>query len=524
MAELLLNAKRISFVSFKMRTNVAILLACVAAIAYAGSLDEWFNFGETLAWTPGKMVECDSVDCVIAAVSEAKSDNQRVKVFGTGWSWSTTIASDGDTYIQLTGDLADVSQAEFDLDSPEPSVIVGGGAVAFDLYMELQNTGFNIEAKGNCLTASESQTVGGLLATNVHHTGVKTFYDVVEWVEVVTANGLVRTQRDETLFRLTIGAAGRTGIIVRVKFLLAPRATYENVDGISQPDDDSFETFFQDYVDLTSGYEPMEFIAEGIRVPGITSLLQPSFTAKQRMTETSSNPAVLPSNYGELSFFLKSVLLADPLVDLLLPAYIFDIYYTAMIGLILDGEQPDTDGTDGEDLDVACSRGSTVHLKHQEIEFFVPVDLMGEVGAFLDKRFAQGFYPYVKKHALIVLRKVFGSNSLTAANGVLSDGSTPDFVAVNIDGYQRSKWKKYNAEINEMMADISKKFPLMIRNHPGKYNAPLSPDPESQTVKDLIKSFDPQGIFARDDYDPTYLTEPPRVADDDDDHLLLVSK
>lgn len=518
MSEFLFNAKRLVFTR---RTNGVILLVCVAAMAYAGSLDEWFNFGETLSWTPGKMVECDSVDCVIATVSAAKSDNQRVKVFGTGWSWSTTIASDGDTYIQLTGDLADASQAEFDLDALEPSVIVGGGVVAFDLYMELQDTGFDIEAKGNCLAASESQTVGGLLATNVHHTGIKTFYDVVEWVEVVTANGLVRTQRDETLFRITIGAAGRTGIIVRVKFLLAPRATYEDVGGISQPDDDSFETFFQDYVDLTNGYEPMEFIAEGVRVPSITSLLEPTFSAKRRMAEPSPNPAVLPSNYGDLSFFIKTVLLPDPLLDLLLPADLFDIYYTAMIGRILTGEQPDRDGKDGEDLDVACSRSTTQQLKHQEIEFFVPVDLLGEVGAFLDKQFAHGFYPYVYNHALVVLRKVFGSNSLTAANGVLSDGSTPDYVAVNVDGYQRSKWKKFNAEINEMMADLSQKFPLLIRTHPGKYNAPLSPDPESQPVKDLIDSFDPQGVFARDAYDPTYLTEPPREADDDNDHLLV---
>lgn len=478
---------------------------------------KWFNFGGTLSWKPGNIIECETVDCVTMAISNAKSEGSRVKAFGTGWSWSTTIAGDGDTYIVLSGALADASTTLFNLTAEQPSAIVGGGVQAFDLYMELQPTGFNVEAKGNCLTAKESQTIGGFLATNVHHAGIKTFYDVVEWIDIVTGDGMLqRTFRDETLFRLTIGGGGRTGIIVQVKFELASRATYEfeTVETTIQPGDNSLRAFFQGYVDIVSEYEPQEFIIVGGRTPGLLSFFQSvfvsSFFGKRRMPEPSENPVVLPPDYGNLSLLADVYIWADAILDQILPSFFYDLYYLAGLGSTLYGAAPVTDGRSGEDLDVACSDSNTPHLKHQEIEFFVPVDLMGDVGSYLDNRFEEGAFPYTRSHGLFALRFVYGCNSLTAANGVLQDGSSPDVVAVNIDSYQRSKWFVFNQEINDMLAELSAEFPLKIRTHPGKYNPPLSPDPESQAVKELIKNFDPDGIFARDPYDSSYMSSPPR--------------
>ena len=489
-----------------------------AALATKDSVQAKFNFGSTLEWYPGDIRMCSSVDQVLEVVEDAKSSGKRVKAFGTGWSWSTTIAGDGDTYIKLTGDLADATKAKINTspttDAPTPSATVGAGVLAFDLYLQLQNTGYNIEAKGNCLTADESQTVGGLLATNVHHTGIRSFYDVVEWVEVVTAeSGLVRTLRDEPLFRLTIGGAGRTGVIVNVRFNLTPRDTYErvNTDDITQPENDTFEAFFQGFVDLTSPYEPMEFIAYGIRPPGLARLanVQPPYSAWKRMAEPSAKSAILPADFGNISIFAKSYLKVDPCLDFVLPSFVYDTVYLAALFIVLPGKQPQTEGTTGVDLDVASSDTFTVRLKHQELEFFVPVDLLGQVGAYMDYRFDDGCYPYIRDHGLFALRKVFGCNSLTAANGVLADGSSPDFIAVNIDSYQRKRWEQYNAELNTLLADLSTEFPEKIRTHPGKYNAPLSPNPEPQSVKDMIAAMDPQGAFARDGYDPTYLTATP---------------
>lgn len=194
-----------------------------------------------------------------------------------------------------------------------------------------------------------------------------------------------------------------------------------------------------------------------------------------------------------------------------MPSTIHDLYYLTMLGFLTGGTQPETKGKVGVDLDVACASSSLIPLKHQQIEFFVPVDLLREVGAYLDNRFEQGYYPYVLKHGLFNLRFVFGSNSLTAANGVLADGTLPNFIAVNIDSFQRSQWEQYNTELNEMMADLSAEFPQQLRNHPGKYNPPLSPDPESQDVKDLIAQFDPDGLFAREPYNATYLTKSPNT-------------
>jgi len=89
------------------------------------------------------------VEDVIEVVNNARLSGNRVKALGTGWSWNTAIAGDGDDYVVLSGDLADASAAVIDLD--EPSVVVGAGVQAFNLYMVLQDTGFNIEAKAGAL-------------------------------------------------------------------------------------------------------------------------------------------------------------------------------------------------------------------------------------------------------------------------------------------------------------------------------------------------------------------------------------
>ena len=138
---------------------------------------------------------------------------------------------------------------------------------------------------------------------------------------------------------------------------------------------------------------------------------------------------------------------------------------------------------------------------------FIPRELVAAVGDYMDGRFQAGAFPYIKNHAIMYLRSVYSTDSLTAANGVLHDGNATDFICVNFDGFQRSQWGVFNAELDGLMAELSAEFPRQIRTHPGKYNAPLSPDPESQEVKDLIAQYDPIGIFARDSFDGSYLQE-----------------
>jgi len=458
------------------------------------------TFGDTMSWKPGKLLECNSVDEVIAIVNESKVNGDRVKAYGTGWSWNTAIARDGDTYVSLRGKLAD-SSTGVQIDTTDHTAIVNGGVIVFELYMLLQKAQLDLEAHGACLGADESQTIGGLLATNVHHAGVKTFYDVAEWVDVVTATeGLVRTFQNEPLFQLTIGGKGRTGIIVRAKFNLAPRATYKTVES-AQPVNGSLAAFFESYVLLYEGYDRNELIAMGIK-HGYKS---GQHCALVKTPEIMTDVAILPDDYGMFSKLIGyPVLFADTILDRILPPY----FYPLSIGLVHTftlGSQPDPD-KEYKDLDVACSgAGVSTRLKHMEIEFFVPVNLMGAVGAFLDERFAEGAFPYIQMSAAWALRYTYGVNSLTAPSGIMYDGVTvTDTVAVNIDSFQRSKWDQYIEELHGMLAELSAQFPRQIRLHPGKYNPPMSPDPESTVVKKLLSEYDPQGIFSREEYNGAY--------------------
>ena len=71
-----------------------------------------YNFGNTLSWTPGKVLYCDTTADVLTAVESAIASGEKIKAFGTGWSWNTVISGDGDTYVILSGGLSNINTAE----------------------------------------------------------------------------------------------------------------------------------------------------------------------------------------------------------------------------------------------------------------------------------------------------------------------------------------------------------------------------------------------------------------------------
>jgi len=100
--------------------------------------------------------------------------------------------------------------------------------------------------KGGCYTQHESQTFGGFIANNVHHSYTSTAFEWVEWMEVaVYTNGVPtllhtsRTQHSE-LFDSIIGSAGFTAILVRVCIRLAPCDTVVSKAIVDKFDADNF--------------------------------------------------------------------------------------------------------------------------------------------------------------------------------------------------------------------------------------------------------------------------------------------
>ena len=115
----------------------------------------------------------------------------------------------------------------------------------------LRSRGLQLDARGACMNRDASQTIGGVLATNTHHSDIRSFADIAIWVDVVLADGsLRRSHRGEELFMLTVGGGGQTGVVVRACFDVVPRGVYKR---------DSWLLSGLSYVlGSHAGYEPNE--------------------------------------------------------------------------------------------------------------------------------------------------------------------------------------------------------------------------------------------------------------------------
>jgi len=209
----------------------------------------------------------------------------------------------------------------------------------------------------------------------------------------------------------------------------------------------------------------------------------------------------LPSDYGSMTAFVRAITWIDKLIDPILSDLLYELWFGATT-LLLQWLEPTAAAVS---LDLASSESYIVHLTHSEIEFFVPVDILGKVGAYMDKYFKEQS-SFLRDTGLWALRYVYGSESLTAYNGVNFFGNVTDVVAVNHDSYQRSNWARWNTEFIAFMAALSAEFPRVIRLHAGKFNPPMDPDPENAKVKELLRKYDPAGIFSRKPFDASFLT------------------
>ena len=191
------------------------------------------------------------------AIAAAAAAGEKVRVAGSGHSFTETALSDG-TLIQLEG-LGGV----LDADRDSGLVRVGGGTVLADLNEELARLGLAMENLGDI----DRQTIAGAISTGTHGTGAKlrNISAQVEGIELVLGDGSVRHLRpttDPELLRAARVGVGALGAISAVTLrcvpafdLLrvdAPHPREEVLDGFQQraEEHDHFELFTFPYSDL----------------------------------------------------------------------------------------------------------------------------------------------------------------------------------------------------------------------------------------------------------------------------------
>jgi UDP-N-acetylenolpyruvoylglucosamine reductase len=169
----------------------------------------WQNWGRTARCEPELSFYPQHVEELIQIVEFACAQGKRIRVVGSGHSWSGLVPTDGIlVYIQglnkVTLDLSDDSQ---------PRVVIESGATVKEVNDLLEAHGYALPLN----VVLESVRFGGLIATGSHGSGWNnpTLSDLVHAIELVDASGHLRkfeagADSDEVMnaVRLNLGMFG----------------------------------------------------------------------------------------------------------------------------------------------------------------------------------------------------------------------------------------------------------------------------------------------------------------------------
>ncbi len=186
---------------------------------------------------------------VVDAVRRARGAGQRVKVVGSGHSFSD-IACTGGRMISVEG-LAGV----LSVDAEAGSVTVGAGTTIRHLNRELAGRGLALENLGDI----DRQTIAGAIATATHGTGVAygglaTF---VQGLELVTADGEVlrcsATEEPEVFHCARVGL-GALGVVTKVTLRCVPAFALHHVEHVRRLPD-----LLNEIDELSASHDHFEF-------------------------------------------------------------------------------------------------------------------------------------------------------------------------------------------------------------------------------------------------------------------------
>jgi L-gulono-1,4-lactone dehydrogenase len=202
-----------------------------------GGTGEWVNWAGDQSCRPARIVCPGSREELAEAVAAAAAAGQKVKVAGSGHSFTEAALTAG-TMIRLEG-LSGV----LDADPSSGLVKVAGGTVLADLNQELAALGLAMENLGDI----DRQTISGAISTGTHGTGarLRNISAQVEGIELVLADGSVRPLSAAThpeLLRAARVGLGALGAIAAVTLRCVPAFTLLRVDA-PHPRKEVLETF-----------------------------------------------------------------------------------------------------------------------------------------------------------------------------------------------------------------------------------------------------------------------------------------
>jgi L-gulono-1,4-lactone dehydrogenase len=227
---------------------------------------EWANWAGDQRCHPARIVRPSNREELAGAVAAAAAAGQKVKVAGTGHSFTEAALTEG-TMVDLGG-LGGI----LDADPASGLVKVGGGTVLADLNEELAALGLGMENLGDI----DRQTIAGAISTGTHGTGTKlrNISAQVEGLELVLGDGSTRhlsAATDPELLRAARVGVGALGAITAVTLRCVPAFDLLRVDS-PHPREEVLDSFTEraeahDHFELfTFPYSDLALVLERNRI------------------------------------------------------------------------------------------------------------------------------------------------------------------------------------------------------------------------------------------------------------------
>jgi L-gulonolactone oxidase len=201
-------------------------------IAKVGPDGEWQNFTRGHRCKPTHRAEPRTLAELRAELLRAKRVGQRVRVVGSGHSYSD-VALAPETQLSLRR----MDAVEM-VDTKRGVVRVQGGITVSRLRTVLADNGLGFANMGD----TDGQSIAGALSTGTHGTGLRApaFSGQVEALSVMTADGEVleaSEEKDPELFRAARVSLGALGVLVGVTLRARPKYWLRRTDTILSRED-----------------------------------------------------------------------------------------------------------------------------------------------------------------------------------------------------------------------------------------------------------------------------------------------
>ena len=185
----------------------------------------WRNWSREQTCKPVRIARPFTREGLVLAMTEANERGERIKVAGSGHSFSPAALTDGT--------MIDISSLDriLDVDPSSGLVRVEAGAVLGKLSERLDRLGVAFENLGDI----DKQTLAGSISTATHGTGAR-FQNVsaqLESIELIAADGTTRVldeRSDPTGFRAARVGLGALGAIYAATIRTVPAFTLSRLD------------------------------------------------------------------------------------------------------------------------------------------------------------------------------------------------------------------------------------------------------------------------------------------------------